>query len=65
MVLDNDDTLKREGVEPTYRPVKDLHPLHIAWPGVVVALFFRKGSDNSNHGTDYRGLLLFKPMTHT
>ncbi len=27
--------------------------MHIAWAGVVVDLFFRKGSDLSNHGTDY------------
>jgi len=53
MVLDNDDALKREGVEPTYKPVKGFQPLHIAWAGVIVDLFFRKGSDHSNHGADY------------
>ncbi len=55
MVLDNDDELKREGVEPTYKPVKGFQPLYIAWAGagVVVDIFFRKGSDHSNHGTDY------------
>ncbi len=53
MVLDNGDALKREGDESTYKLVKGLQPLHIAWAGVVVDLFFRKGSDRSNYGTDY------------
>ncbi len=53
MVLDNDDALKREGVEPTYKPVKGFQPLDIAWARVVVDLFFLKGTDHSNHGSDY------------
>ena len=53
MVLDNDDALKREGVEPTYKPVKGFQPLHVVWMGVIVDLLFRKGSSHSNHGTDY------------
>ncbi len=53
MVLDNDDALNREGAEPTYIPVKGFQPLHIAWIRVVIDLFFRKGSDHSNHGIDY------------
>ena len=53
MVMNNDDALKREGVEPTYKPVKGFQPLHVAWAGLIVDLLFRKGSDHSNHGTDY------------
>ena len=53
MILNNDDALKREGVEPTYKPVKGFQPLHIAWSGLIVDLIFRKGSSHSNHGTDY------------
>ncbi len=46
MVLDNADALKSEEVEPTYKPLKTFQPLHMAWAGVVVDLFFRKGSDH-------------------
>jgi len=53
MVLNNDDALKREGVEPTYKPVKGFQPLHVAWEGKIADLMFRKGSSHSNHGTDY------------
>ncbi len=53
IVLDNDDALIREGVKPTYKPVKGFQTLLIAWAGVVVDMFFRKGSDHPNHGTDY------------
>jgi hypothetical protein len=53
MVMNNDDALKREGVEPTYKPVKGFQPLHVAWAGMIIDLIFRKGSSHSNHGTDY------------
>ena len=53
MVMNNDDALKREGVEPTYKPVKGFQPLHVAWKGTIIDLIFRKGSAHSNHGTDY------------
>ncbi len=59
MVHDNDDALQREGVEPTYNPVKAFQPFHIAWAGVVVDLFFRTGSDHSNHGTDCIDIVLW------
>ncbi|MCK5535229.1 MAG: IS1380 family transposase, partial [Bacteroidales bacterium] len=57
MVLNNDDALKREGVEPTYKPVKGFQPLHIAWDGKIVDLLFRKGSSHSNHETDYTDIV--------
>lgn len=53
MVMNNDDALKREGVEPTYKPVKGFQPLHVAWKGTIIDLIFRSGSTHSNHGTDY------------
>ena len=31
MVLDNDDALKREGVDPTYKKVKGFQPLQMYW----------------------------------
>lgn len=53
MVLDNDDALKREGCEPTYKKKKGFQPLHICWGSFLVDVLFRKGSAHSNHGTDY------------
>lgn len=53
MVLNNDDALKREGVEPTYKSVKGFQPLHLAWEGKIVDLILRKGSSHSNHETNY------------
>ncbi|MGD9202705.1 MAG: IS1380 family transposase, partial [Chitinispirillia bacterium] len=31
MVMDNDDALKREGVDPTYKKVKGFQPLQMYW----------------------------------
>lgn len=53
MVLNNDDAKKREGCEPTYKPVKGFQPLHVIWNNLFVDVLFRKGSSHSNHGTDY------------
>lgn len=53
MVLNNNDAIKREGCEPTYKPVKGFQPLHITWGRFFVDVLFRKGSAHSNHGTDY------------
>ena len=53
MVLDNDDALKREGCEPTYKKKKGFQPLHICWGSFLIDVLFRKGSAHSNHGTDY------------
>ena len=52
MVLDNDDASKREGVSPTYKPVKGFQPLQLTWQGMVVDAMFRRGSAHSNHGDD-------------
>lgn len=53
MVMDNDDSQKREGNEPTYKKKKGFQPLHICWGTFLIDVLFRKGSAHSNHGTDY------------
>lgn len=53
MVMDNDDSKKREGCEVTYKKKKGFQPLHICWGRFLVDVMFRKGSAHSNHGTDY------------
>ena len=53
MVMDNNDAEKREGCEPTYKPVKGFQPLHVKWGRFLIDVIFRKGSCHSNHGTDY------------
>lgn len=52
MVLNNDDALKREGVEPTYKKKKGFQPLHISWGCYLIDVLFRSGSKHSNHGKD-------------
>ena len=52
MVLDNDDTHKREGCEPTYKRKKGFQPLHITWDAYIIEALFRSGSKHSNHGND-------------
>ena len=53
MVMDNDLSKKREGVEFTYKKKKGFQPLHICWGSYLIDVTFRKGSAHSNHGTDY------------
>lgn len=53
MVMDNDDSKKREGNEVTYKKKKGFQPLHICWGVFLIDVMFRKGSAHSNHGTDY------------
>jgi hypothetical protein len=53
MVMDNDDSKKREGNEVTYKRKKGFQPLHICWGPFLIDVLFRKGSAHSNHGTDY------------
>lgn len=50
MVMDNNDALKREGVEPTYKKVNGFHPVQMNWGRYFVDAVFRVGSDHSNHG---------------
>jgi hypothetical protein len=53
MVLDNDDSKKKEGCEPTYKKKKGFQPLHISWNVFLIDVMFRNGKAHSNHGTDY------------
>lgn len=53
MVLNNDDSKKKEGCEPTYKKKKGFQPLHISWGSFLIDVLFRNGKAHSNHGTDY------------
>ena len=50
LMLDNDDALKRHGVQPTYKKVKGFHPLQLNWGRFFVDAVFRGGKKHSNHG---------------
>lgn len=50
MVMDNDDALKREGVDPTYKKVKGFQPLQMYWGRYIIDAIFRNGKAHSNHG---------------
>ena len=58
MVLDNDDALKRHGVQPTYKKVKGFHPLQMNWGRYMVDAVFRGESKHSNHGDTVRKMLV-------
>lgn len=49
MVMDNDEALKRHGVQPTYKKVKGFQPLQIIYKNAVVDAIFRGGSKSGNH----------------
>ncbi len=53
MVLDNDQSKKKEGCEVTYKMKKGFQPLHISWGPFLIDVMFRNGKAHSNHGTDY------------
>lgn len=50
MVLDNDDSKMKEGVEPTYKKVKGFQPLQLFWGRYMIDAIFRNGKTHSNHG---------------
>jgi len=50
MIMENDNALKREGVQPTYKKKKGFQPLLLKWGPFIVDAVFRGGSKNSNHG---------------
>lgn len=54
MVLDNDNSVRKEGNELTYKKKFGFQPLHIIWNHFIIDAMFRKGSAHSNHGTDFR-----------
>ncbi len=51
MVLDNNDALRREGVETTYKKVNGYHPIQMNWGRFFVDAVFQVGSNHSNHET--------------
>lgn len=57
MVMDNDDALCREGVDPTYKKVKGFQPLHLYWGRFIVDTIFRNGSAHSNHGNNVKRVI--------
>jgi hypothetical protein len=57
MVMDNDEALKREGCDPTYKKVKGFQPLHLIWEGKIVDAIFRRGKRHSNYGNDVEKML--------
>jgi hypothetical protein len=50
MVMDNDEAIRRHGVEPTYKKVKGFQPLQMTWGRFIIDAVFRGGSKHSNHG---------------
>jgi len=50
MVMDNNESQRREGVEPTYKKVKGFQPLHAIWSGKIVDAVFRNGKKSGNCG---------------
>lgn len=57
MLMDNDDALRREGVDPTYKKVKGFQPLHMYWWRFIVDTIFRNGSAHSNHGNNVQRMV--------
>jgi hypothetical protein len=60
MVLDNDDSKMKEGVEPTYKKVKGFQPLQPFWGRYMIGAIFRNGKAHSNHGNHVQ-----RVVTHT
>jgi len=50
MVMNNDEALVREGVQPTYKKVKGFQPLQLIWEGRIVDAIFRGGKKHGNCG---------------
>lgn len=57
MVMDNDEALKREGCDPTYKKVKGFQPLQMIWEGKIVDAIFRRGKRHSNYGNHVEKML--------
>jgi hypothetical protein len=50
MIMDNDEAVKRHGVEPMYKRVKGFGSLQVLWNRKVVDAIFRGGSKHGNAG---------------
>ena len=55
--MDNDEALKREGCDPTYKKVKGFQPLHLIGEGKIVDAIFRRGKRHSNYGNDVKKMI--------
>src|SRR3989441_9973699 len=44
MGMDNDEALKRQGCDPTYKKVKGFQPLQLIWEGKIGDALFRRGA---------------------
>lgn len=62
MVMDNNEALKREGVDPTYKKVKGFQPLQMYWGRYIVDAIFRRGKAHSNHGNHV--ILMLRSMVY-
>lgn len=58
MVMDNDDALKREGVDPTYKKVKGFQPIHLYWGRFIIDTILRNGKAHSNHGNNVKRIIV-------
>jgi len=50
MVMDNDEAVKRHGVQPTYKKKKGFHPVQMIWERFLVDAVFRGGRKHCNAG---------------
>jgi hypothetical protein len=50
MVMDNDEAIKREGVQWTYKKVKGFQPLQMTWGRFPIDAVFRGGKKHGNSG---------------
>lgn len=50
MVMDNDEAVKRHGVQPTYKMRKGFHPVQMIWERFIVDAVFRGGKKHCNAG---------------
>ena len=57
MVMDNDEALRREGCDPTYKKKKGFQPLHLIWQGKIVDTIFRRGKKHSNYNKEAAKML--------
>src|SRR5712691_5884496 len=57
MVMDNDEALKREGCDPTYKKVKGFQPLQLIWNGKIIDAIFRRGKRHSKYGQDVEKMI--------
>ena len=58
MVMDNNDAVKRHGVQPTYKKVKGFQPLQLNWKGYFVDAVFRGGKKHSNDGDTVQKMII-------